>query len=186
MATPYTLRWLNAVMDSDLGHRAKAAAVPIFRHSDMKDGRRCFVGITRAAQEMGVCHTTMKRGLAELAQAGYLEVYELPANRRRTQGALRRPVFPTGVLATPVEAEPGYHVAATGVPVTPNLPKTHPSPPPPAFQASGDGEVAGPELASPGESGRKACAFCGDREVSCTSLGSAKGCGLYTAKHGYR
>lgn len=96
MATPYMLRWLNAVMDNrKLSSRAKVAAVPIFRHSNMKDGFNCFVGIKTASDEMSVSPATMKRGFRELANAQYLKISDLPAFRRHRQGAYRRAIFPT-------------------------------------------------------------------------------------------
>jgi hypothetical protein len=93
--TPYTMRWLWSVQDNPhLSWRAKAAAVPIFRHANIGDGRDCKVGVKRASAEMSVNRKTILAGWTELAEAGYLEVFELPPARWREQGALRFPTFP--------------------------------------------------------------------------------------------
>lgn len=184
MATPYTLRWLNAILDDpNLSPRAKVSAVPIFRHADMSDGRGCCVGTTRAAAEMSVHYDTMSRGWRELVEAEYLDVHEVASSRRRTQGAYRRPVFPTPRTQQGVqEANPPHTTAeppaqADGTyPDRPSFPFGPSGPPGVSSRTASQAPRGGP----PGDLARPVtCAFCGDVEVSCGSMTSARECGNF-------
>jgi hypothetical protein len=104
---PFVVRWRNAVMDDPArSWKAKTAAMPLVRHADL-DGRNCYPGAPRCADEMSVGLTTIKEGWAELKEAGYLDIKPLPRGRRRTQGALKVLKFPTTVATRP--RSPGTH-----------------------------------------------------------------------------
>jgi hypothetical protein len=96
---PYMFRWLYTVQDdTGLSHRAKTAAVPIFRHAHLDTGKGCYVGAETAARETGASRSTIQRGWAELAEAGYLNIWQ--PNRGSGKGADRWARFPTNVSVT--------------------------------------------------------------------------------------
>jgi hypothetical protein len=87
---PFVVRWRDAVMDDPtLSWRAKASAMPLVRHANVKTGHDCYPGAATCAREMSLSENTIKRGWTELREAGWLEIKPLPASRRRTQGALK-------------------------------------------------------------------------------------------------
>jgi hypothetical protein len=95
MSEPFTTRWLRRVLDDPgLSHRARSAAVPIWKHADGYTGFNCHVSIPAAAAEMGVSRATMKRGWAELIEAGYLTSAGRKSAAPGRKGADRQPVLP--------------------------------------------------------------------------------------------
>jgi hypothetical protein len=105
---PLTIRWRDGVMDAALSSAAKVSAMPLARHADL-DGKNCYPGRKRCADEMSVSESTIKRGWRELSAAGWLEILPLPQGRRRTQGALKVLRFPDrhGVTVTPSQTDIG-------------------------------------------------------------------------------
>jgi len=107
MASPFVVRWRNAVMDDpELSARAKVAAMPLARHADT-DGKNCYPGAATCAREMSVDPSTIKRGWADLKAAGYLDVLPLPEGRRRTHGAVKVLRFPGHGGAQPPGSQHG-------------------------------------------------------------------------------
>jgi hypothetical protein len=109
---PYMFRWLFTVQDDTaLSRNAKTAAVPIFRHAHMTTGKGCYVGAETAARETGASRSTIQRGWQELAEAGYLNVWQ--PNRGSGKGADRWARFPGKVSVPEKRSErPGDAVEA--------------------------------------------------------------------------
>jgi hypothetical protein len=95
MSKPRTIRWRDKVLnDPALSQRAKIAAMALARHVDL-NGRECYPGAQRCADEMGVSSKTIKRGWADLKAAGYLIIEPLPPSRRKRDGAVKVLLFPS-------------------------------------------------------------------------------------------
>jgi hypothetical protein len=118
---PFVVRWRNGVMDDPnpvLTWKALVAATALTRYANVRDGRDCYPGASTCARVMRVSVDTIKRGWAELVQAGWLEIKPLPASRRREQGALKVLRFPTrGLSATKTLS--ASHVGADSHPTFP-------------------------------------------------------------------
>src|SRR4051812_28867568 len=97
MSKPRTIRWRDKVLnDPALSQRAKIAAVALARHADL-NGRECYPGAQRCATDMGVSHSTIDRGWADLRKAGYLVIEPLAPSRRKHEGATKVMLFPSEV-----------------------------------------------------------------------------------------
>jgi hypothetical protein len=84
---PYVVRWRNGVMDDTnpaLTWRALVAAMALTRYADVKTGHNCYPGATKCARNMRVSEDTIRRGWAELVEAGWLEI------RSRGEGSTGR------------------------------------------------------------------------------------------------
>jgi hypothetical protein len=125
---PFVVRWRDAVMDDPaLSWRAKASAMPLVRHADVKTGHNCYPGAKRAAEEMSLGLNTVKRGWKELVDAGYLEVLPLAVWRRKSQGAVKVFKFPVrpsqGLTEEPRKALVERDLGPVGVPTFPGKPE---------------------------------------------------------------
>jgi hypothetical protein len=94
---PYVVRWRDALLADEhpaLTWRAITAAMALTVYADVKTGHNCYPGATACARKMRVSVDTIKRGWAELVEAGWLKIHALPEERRRMEGALKELRFP--------------------------------------------------------------------------------------------
>ena len=171
---PYMFRWLFMIQDDpSLSRNAKTAAVPIFRHADVTTGKRCYVGAETAAGEMGCSRNTILRGWRELAEAGWLNVWDV--NRGTGRGADRWARFPEVSRPEGSSESPRGLVEAESF-----APETSPHSSGSVSRATDGDAVSGDAEKAGDEATRTPCKFCGDTWANCSTLDAARQCGLYS------